>query len=70
MSAPAPSMESADKETITMVIKIITVIIVIITIIVLGTLGKILIMFTMFHLPLGVGDPSLTKDVRLREKTS
>ena len=58
MSAPAPSMESADKETITMsIMRIINVIIIIITIIVVSTMGKILIMFTMFHLPLGVGDP-------------
>ena len=78
MSQPAPSvsMESADKEIITritvmiMTLMIIMVIINMIIIMIISTMGKILIMFTMSDLPLGVGAPYSTRDVRLKEKTS
>ena len=61
--APSVSMESADKESITML----AVIIIIISSSRSSrrsTMRKILIVFTMFALPLGVGEPSLTKDVQ------
>ena len=72
-------MESADKEIITritvmimtlMIIMVIINMIIIILIMIISTMGKILIMFTMSNLPLGVGDPYSTRDVRLKEKTS
>ena len=75
--APSVSMESADKEIITRItvmimilIMVIINMIIIILIMIISTMGKILIMFTMSNLPLGVGDPYSTRDVRLKEKTS
>ena len=75
--APSVSMESADKEIITRItvmimilIMVIIILIIIILIMIISTMGKILIMFTMSNLPLGVGDPYSTRDVRLKEKTS
>ena len=49
---------------------IILIMIITILIMIISTMGKILIMFTMSNLPLGVGDPYSTRDVRLKEKTS
>ena len=58
MSTPAPSMESADKESITMVMSIIIIV------------GEDLNNVHHVPPPTWRGRPSLTKDVQLMEKTS